>query len=51
VENYIENKECNNDCAATLDSLVLDYALPSAGLMLTVIMIEVWLALIKIALV
>ncbi|KAF8787172.1 hypothetical protein HNY73_008796 [Argiope bruennichi] len=40
VENYIANKECNNSCAATLDSLVLDYALPSAGLMLTIIIIE-----------
>ncbi|CAL1276957.1 unnamed protein product [Larinioides sclopetarius] len=40
VENYIANKECNNDCAATLDSLVLDYALPATGLMLTIIVIE-----------
>ncbi|GFW49619.1 uncharacterized protein TNCV_2844001 [Trichonephila clavipes] len=28
------------NCAATLDSLVLDYALPSAGLMLTIIIVE-----------
>ncbi|GFT45060.1 uncharacterized protein NPIL_353851 [Nephila pilipes] len=40
VENYIEKLECNTNCAATLDSLVLDYALPSAGLMLTIIVVE-----------
>lgn len=40
VENYVSNLECNTDCAATLDSLVLEYALPSAGLMLTIIFVE-----------
>ncbi|GFQ91585.1 uncharacterized protein TNCT_468321, partial [Trichonephila clavata] len=40
VENYVSSLECDTDCAATLDSLVLDYALPSAGLMLTIIIVE-----------
>ncbi|PRD33469.1 UNVERIFIED_CONTAM: hypothetical protein NCL1_17485 [Trichonephila clavipes] len=40
VENYVSKMECDTNCAATLDSLVLDYALPSAGLMLTIIIVE-----------
>ncbi|KAG8194498.1 hypothetical protein JTE90_013251 [Oedothorax gibbosus] len=40
IENYIGSLECNENCATTLDSIVLQYALPSAGLMLTIIIVE-----------
>lgn len=40
IENYIETPECNNSCAATLDAVVLDYVVPSSGLMMSIIIVE-----------
>ncbi|XP_015930413.1 uncharacterized protein [Parasteatoda tepidariorum] len=40
IESYIESDECSYSCAVTLDAVVLDYALPSTGLMMTIIIVE-----------
>ncbi|XP_054711610.1 uncharacterized protein LOC129221183 isoform X2 [Uloborus diversus] len=40
IENAIDSVTCNTVCESTLNALVLDYALPSAGLMMTIIVVE-----------
>ncbi|XP_035231804.1 uncharacterized protein LOC118203636 [Stegodyphus dumicola] len=40
IQSTVEKSDCSSFCATTLDAMVLDYALPSAGLMMTIIILE-----------